>query len=225
MELTAAAQWLNEFFGGFDHSILQFYHNLAEVADPFVRPLMEFLSIIGDNGYFCFALALILCLFKKTRRAGVTIVFAVGIGALITNITLKELIARPRPFVSEYTEWWHFVGAPAEGEFSFPSGHVTAAMSGMTALSICFFRRFKWIVAPAAVYVILMGAARNYLMVHYPSDVLAAMLVGAVAGTAAFFLIAFVFRFFEKHRNVRLFAFGLDFDLIDLFRKKKKTTE
>jgi len=134
MELTAFAQWLNTAFAEFDHAILSFYHTAAVKGDAFLRPLMNFFSLIGDNGYFCFALAAVLLCFPKTRRIGVGILFAIACGALLTNVTIKNLVARPRPFQNGYAEWWVFVGAPAEGEFSFPSGHVTAAMACMTAV-------------------------------------------------------------------------------------------
>ena len=92
-----------------------------------------------------FLLALCLMCFSKTRPLGVCIFGAVCCGALITNILLKDAVARPRPFetLAVYREWWQFIGSPAEDGFSFPSGHVTAAAAGMSA--ICFLRGKRWI--------------------------------------------------------------------------------
>ena len=228
MELTAFAEWLNTAFAGFDYSILEFYHNLATVAAAVVTPIMDFLSIIGDNGYFSFALAFVLMLFKKTRKCGVAVLFAIGFGALITNITLKELIARPRPFqsgVEDFKLWWEYVGSSQVSEFSFPSGHVTAAMASMSALCLFLRRRTLWLIAPASAYVILMMAARNYLMVHYPTDVIAGLISGSVGAVAAYFTVTGIFKLIEKKKDSRFFSFILNFDVCDIIKRKSPKSE
>ena len=223
MELTAVAQWLNTTFAGFDFSILEFYHNAALRANFILEPIMDFFSIIGDNGYFSFVLAFVLMLFKKTRKAGVCVLFSIGFGALITNITLKELIARPRPFqsgVKEFLDWWQYAGSSEVSEFSFPSGHVTAAMASMTGLCLSVKGKWRWLIAPASVYVVIMMMARNYLMVHYPTDVIAGVIVGAIGAVAAFFTVKGIFALIEKLSDKKFFGFVLNFDILDLFRKK-----
>ena len=224
MELTAFAQWLNTAFAGFDYAILNFFHQLAVRADPIVRPLMQFLSFIGDDGIFCFFLAAIFFLFPKTRRAGVCLLIAIAIGAIFTNLTLKELIARPRPFNADSTfrAWWETVGSPKQGELSFPSGHVTSAAACMTAVCLCL--RKKWYVLCSAVlYVLLMGAARNYLMVHYPTDVIGGMIVGAAAGILAFFLIRALWHLMEKHIDNSFCRFMLQADVRACKKKKERS--
>lgn len=223
MELTAFASWLNTTFASFDFSVLEFYHNAALKANFILEPIMDFFSIIGDNGYFSFLLAFVLMLFKKTRKAGVCVLFSIGFGALITNITLKELIARPRPFqsgVEEFLEWWKYTGSSEVSEFSFPSGHVTAAMASMTGLCLSVKGKWRWLIAPASMYVIIMMVARNYLMVHYPTDVIAGVIVGTVGALAAFFAVKGIFILLEKLSDKKFFGFVLNFDIIDLFRKK-----
>ena len=158
------ANWINEAFFGFDYAILQFCHNLAESAGGILGPIMELLAFIGDNGYFSFALALILLLFPKTRKCGVCMILAVGVGALFTNVAIKNIVARPRPYASgveAFNEWWQFAGAHIESEFSFPSGHTTAAVAPMLAICLCFFKKHKWIVAPTAFYAVLMGFSQR----------------------------------------------------------------
>ena len=112
-----------------------------------------------------------------------------------------------------FRQWWVFVGAPVEDGFSFPSGHVTACTAGMTAISL--MKGKKW-VAPSVIIVILMGISRNYLMAHYPSDVLCAMVIGAFSGFVAWVITRLIFRFLEEHDHVPLFALALDFDLGEL---------
>lgn len=198
-----------------DSFILSFYHSLAESAGVVLTPLMKLITLVGEKGILMFLLAAVLLLFPKTRRAGVCIFGAVCCGALITNIILKDAVARLRPFEAEaiFNEWWQFVGSPAEDGFSFPSGHVTAAMSGMLAL--CLTRGKKWI-APSVIYVLLMAVSRNYLMAHYPSDVVAAILVGAFSAVIAYMITNLIFAFLEKRKENKFFAFLLDFEPIKL---------
>lgn len=215
MELSAAAQGLNDFFFGYDSALLTALHGAAEGVGVVLTPLMKFITLLGEKGLVFFLLALVFLCFARTRDLGVCIFGAVCCGALITNIILKDSIARPRPFetVEQFRQWWVFVGAPMEDGFSFPSGHVTACAAGMTAISL--MKGKKWI-APSVVIVLLMGISRNYLMAHYPSDVLCAMLIGLFSGFVAWVITRLIFRFLEEHDHVPFFALALDFDLGEL---------
>jgi undecaprenyl-diphosphatase len=198
MSLTAEALWLNSFFSGYDTAILSFAHRMAELAGSVLTPLNRIITLLGEKGILFFLLAVALMLFPRYRRTGVCIFGAVCCGALITNILLKDAIARPRPFetVDQFREWWQFVGAPAEDGFSFPSGHVTAAAAGVTGL--CLMRGKRWFI-PGAIWVLLMMFSRNYLMAHYPSDVLFALLIGVFSGFVAALITQLIFRFLENH--------------------------
>ena len=198
MSLTAEALWLNSFFSGYDMAILSFAHRMAELAGSVLTPLNRIITFLGEKGILFFLLAVVLMLFPRYRRTGVCIFGAVCCGALITNIILKDQISRPRPFetVDQFRQWWQFVGAPAEDGFSFPSGHVTAAAAGVTGL--CLMRGKRWFI-PGAIWVLLMMFSRNYLMAHYPSDVLFALLIGVFSGFVAALITQLIFRFLENH--------------------------
>ena len=219
------AQWLNTVFASFDYAILNFFHTLCESAGAIFTPLAEIFAIIGDNGYFSFLIALILLCFPKTRKCGACIILAVGFGALFTNIAIKNIVARPRPYASEiqaFADWWKAAGAHLESEFSFPSGHTTAAMASMTALCLSIGKSRKWLIAPAALYVLVMGASRNYLVVHYPTDVIAGIIVGAAGAIIAFFVANAIWKLIEKHSDSKFWSFVLNFDVRSIFKKKNK---
>ena len=215
MELTASAQWLNQFFFGYDSAILGALHSLADSAGTVLTPLMKLITLLGEKGLVFFILAVVFACFARTRDLGVCIFGAVCCGALITNIILKDTVARPRPFetVEQFRQWWQFVGAPAEDGFSFPSGHVTAAAAGMTAISL--IRGKKWVL-PSALIVVLMGISRNYLMAHYPSDVLAAIIIGTASGFIAWGITKLIFAFLRSHEDVPLFELMLELDVREL---------
>ena len=180
---------MNTVFSGFDYGILRALHELAQITEGSLSPAFEVISLISEKGIGMFLLGIILFCFKKTRKAGFCVFAAVCCGAVITNIVLKDMVGRARPFlaiaVQDYGQWWAFVGSPAESGFSFPSGHATAAMATMTALFLSFSKQRSW---PLFGFVLLMGVSRCYLMVHYPSDILGGILAGAVAALLSFYI-------------------------------------
>ncbi len=222
--MTSAATWLNTFFADFDFAILEFYHLLATYASSILTPICDFLAVIGDGALACIVLAAILILFPKTRKAGLCVLLSVSIGALITNVAVKNIVARPRPYVSDiaqFNKWWEYVGAHIESEFSFPSGHTTAAMAGAVGLCLGYDKGRKWwIFLASAIYVILMGGSRNYLMVHYPTDVVAGMIAGAIGGVIAYFWIKFLYKGFEGNKDSKICSFILNADIQTLFFKR-----
>ena len=200
MEMTAAASWLTDAFSGIDLGILSLMHTFAEHAGGLLTPLCKLITLLGEKGILFFLLSLALMCFARTRPLGVCIFGAVCCGALITNILLKDWVARPRPFetLAVYRDWWRAIGSPAEDSFSFPSGHVTAAAAGMGA--ICFMRGRRWI-WPAAGVVLVMMFARNYLMAHFPSDVIAAVLIGVFSAWVAYLITMQIFAFFSTRKK------------------------
>ena len=185
MQITAAALWLNTSFAAFDQSITLLVHRLYTMAGGFFTPFFEFISLLGKGGIFLVLLSLALMLYRPTRRFGTAMLFGVAIGALFTNVFLKVAIARPRPYADEsgiFYQLWLLVGQNVESDMSFPSGHTTAAFSTMTALFLMGNKKYSW---TAFIFAFLMGLARIYLVVHYPSDVLAGALIGILAGWLA----------------------------------------
>lgn len=158
-----------------------------------------------------FLLAVVLMLFPRTRKTGLCIFGAVCCGALITNIILKDWICRLRPFEGSelFRSFWQAIGSPAEEGFSFPSGHATAAAAGCLALVLERGRRF---VLPGALYVGLMCLSRNYLMAHYPSDVLVGVLVGCFSALVAHWIASAIFAALRRRRKQPLCRFLLYYD-------------
>lgn len=220
MELTAAAEWLNTTFSGFDHAILNILHEFALLTHGNLNWLFKFISLFAEKGLSLILLSIFLMLFKKTRKFGICMFGAIGAGAIITNFILKDMVARPRPYMStilEYKDWWQYAGSVTENDFSFPSGHTTAMTAAM--MSLIFMAKTKnkyW----CFLFIILMGISRNYLMVHYPSDVIGGMLSGLIGATIAYFITLLIYKILDKYKDVKLFNFIKNFDIINAMKKK-----
>ena len=154
--MSQFAQWLDHALYDFDHLFLSFFHWLYEVGDGFFTPFFSFITFFCNGGWSMLAMGAILLVFPKTRKAGFAVLLGVAFGGLITNQTIKPLVLRYRPFQTweEYRLWWEAVGGLEVGEFSFPSGHTTSAMAGITALVIS--HRKKWMPL-SFIFVVLMG--------------------------------------------------------------------
>ncbi len=159
-------------------SVLLWLQN--SIRTPWLDALFSFYTKLGDAGLVFLLASLVLLLLPKTRKMGLCTLLALGIGALCTNVILKHLVARPRP-------WLDVAGLiPLVDERdpnSFPSGHTCAAFAFASAGLWSF--PAKWIKALTLGFAALMGFSRLYVGVHYPSDVFAGAMVGLFAGWAA----------------------------------------
>ena len=64
-----------------------------------------------------------------------------------------------------------------------------------------------------------MGASHNYIMVHYPSDILGGIIAGAIGAIVAFLFINLIYKNFEKNKDNPVSKFMLNADVRNLFIK------
>ncbi len=212
-------EFLNTTFSAFDGGIFRIMNNLAESAGSIFTPIFKIITLMGEKGLIFFVAAIVLMLFAKTRKLGVCMFGAVACGAILTNLILKDIIARPRPFEEslEFAGFWNFVGSPKEEGFSFPSGHVTATTAAMTALFILCNKKWSWV---GFIGVLIMGVSRIYLIAHYTTDVIAGILVGLIAGILAWIITKILYRIINKYSHKKFFSFVLYSDIKNIFKKK-----
>ena len=135
-------------------------------------------KIAGSDGQFWVVIALLLLIFKRTRRAGVAVLIAyVGV-FLLGQYGLKNLISRPRPCQID-TAFPLLVSRPSSS--SFPSTHSAWVFGGATAI----FLQHKKAGIAAYVAAVLIGFSRLYLFLHFPTDVLFGAAMGVALGFAA----------------------------------------
>lgn len=136
-------------------------------------------TTLGDMGLCWLAVSVVMLCFGKTRKAGAAGLLALLLGFLCTNIILKPLVCRTRP-------WLVVEGLTAlvaeHDPHSFPSGHTCASFAAALAWRPHLSKRWA---NTALVCAVLMGFSRLYVGVHFPTDVFAGAVIGCLCGWLA----------------------------------------
>ena len=175
------------FFGmlaeSFDLPILDWIQ--ANLQSPFLDFIMPWITVLGDAGIFWIACSLILMFIPKYRKIGFSMAAALLMGVVICNMIMKPGFARIRPYDYQI----QFLGRTWEDllvtgkllvetphDYSFPSGHTIASFEA----SIAILLGNKKLGIPAVILAVLIAFSRMYLYVHYPTDVIASILLGSL---------------------------------------------
>ena len=115
----------------------------------------------------------------------VAIVAAVGLSDFIASGILKDLVARPRPTrVPELEGVLHLVNGYKSGQYGFVSSHAANTMACGLLFSLIW--RKKIATVGLMLWVAVNCYSRMYLGVHYPSDILGGLIVGALMAVVAY---------------------------------------
>lgn len=154
-----------------DRNILDFIQR--NMRNSFVDSIMPFITALGDAGIVWIILCIILLITKKYRKAGIVCALSLIITAILGEGIIKNIIQRARPFMSD-ENLVLLIAKPKT--FSFPSGHTASSFAAAAALAGYIKPYGKLFFIPAA----LIAFSRLYLYVHFPSDVIAGIILGIV---------------------------------------------
>ncbi len=176
---------LNSLAVSFDLPILDWI--AANLYCPFLDAVMPIITLFGDDGIFWIAVAVLLALTKKYRKAGLSMGLAMAMGLLVCNVTMKPLIMRPRPYDFQLDVFGKEIPLLVDRmhDYSFPSGHTIASFEACTALML----HDKKLGIPATVLAVLIAFSRLYLYVHYPTDVIFSVFAGILFGVLATWIV------------------------------------
>jgi undecaprenyl-diphosphatase len=137
---------------------------------------------------------LVVLLMLRDRRGALQLL-AASVGAGILTIVTKDIIERIRP-----PEAQRLIVVSG---FSYPSGHSLSTAALYLTIAIIASRHIERSGAKTVIFlavsavVIMVGASRIYLGVHYATDVASGFSLGA----AWALLLAGVFSLFDPHRS------------------------
>ena len=180
---------------------LQILHWFESLHNPVTDPIMYAITCLGNAGIFWILLCavfLFIPVFKKDRKLGLSMAIALILSLIMCNGIMKNLLARIRPFNADPTFENLYGIFNGIKDWSFPSGHTSASFAA--ALAIILWDRKKGI--PAVILAALIAVSRLYLTVHYPTDVLASLLLGSLYGVIGYFITKLIMKKSEKARKV-----------------------
>ncbi|WP_053955697.1 phosphatase PAP2 family protein [Inediibacterium massiliense] len=163
--------WIQEFDMNVLHNI--HYYTQNHIFDK----IMPWITFLGDKGLVWIIFCILLLLSKKYRKVGCLALCALVISSVLGEGIFKHLFKRPRPFL-QLPNLQLLISKPTT--YSFPSGHTSSsfAVAGVLFNKLKRFRKTILFIA------FLIAFSRLYLFVHYPSDVLAGVVLGV--GSAMF---------------------------------------
>ena len=164
-------------------------YTINSLHNEILDKIMILITSLGNSGFIWILIDIILTLKEKTRKCGILMLVSMFIGVIIGNIFIKNLVARQRPcWIDENIKL--LIKCPKD--YSFPSGHTMASFAASTI--IWLYNKKIGIITICLSF--LIAFSRMYLFVHFPTDVIAGMLLGI----AIALLVYYSYKKFERYQ-------------------------
>ena len=152
---------------------------IQELRTDWLTAFFTTVTHLGDGGILWILAGVVLLIPKKTRKAGIAVLAALVLSALVVNLLLKPIVARIRPY--EVVEGLRLLVDPAH-DHSFPSGHSSSSMAAATAMFKALPHRMRLLRWGVMVLGVLICISRLYIGIHYPTDILCGAALGVLFG-------------------------------------------
>lgn len=144
--------------------------SLQQYQSPTLDVFFNLITATGEETFYIVIASIVLWCWNKQLAHRVGFAF---LTSTVVNPTLKELFAIDRPIGVDGVDSQRL--HTAEG-YSFPSGHTQGATSFWFAMAVGIKNNLLW--AFAIVMIALVAVSRLYLGVHWPTDVIAGIVIG-----------------------------------------------
>ena len=148
-----------------------------------IRRFFIIVSRLG-NGVFWYALMILLPLWygRDALQASLHMLFVGSVGVALYKY-LKAHLVRQRPYV---LHGGIILGTAPLDLYSFPSGHTLHAVA-FSAVLLSYCPHLAWLVLP---FTVLVAMSRVILGLHYPTDVCAGAVIGALLAWGSFIVLS-----------------------------------
>lgn len=164
----------------FDNYIL--FTISRRIRNRYLDKVMPIITSLGNLGIVWIMIAGVLMINEQHRLIGGVVILTLIISTLIGEGIIKHIVRRARP--CSYKESMHLlIDKPLS--YSFPSGHTLSSFAVAEVLS-AYFEQFRIIFLAIA---FLIALSRIYLYVHYPTDVIAGIIIGIVCSKIVFIIL------------------------------------
>ena len=163
---------------------------INNLHNPILDKIMIAITSLGNAGLLWIGIAVGLLFVKKTRKCGILMLISLTLGLIIGNGVLKNVIARARPcWIDENIK----LLIPRPEDYSFPSGHTLASFE---AAVMIYLHNKKWGII-SLILAVAIAFSRMYLFVHFPTDILAGIILGTGISIAVYYG-------YKKIKNVKV---------------------
>lgn len=162
---------------------------MKHTQNKYLDIAMPVVTILGNLGAVWIVMAIALLLDKSYRMVGSMVLITLIISTIIGEVMVKHLVRRSRPCIAK-NDIRLLITKPTS--YSFPSGHTLSSFAVAGVLST-YFTEYRLIFIGIA---LLIALSRMYLYVHYPTDVIAGIILGLLCSKLVF--IIFEQGYFQK---------------------------
>lgn len=171
---------IGEKINEFDNYGLVFIQKYLQ--NKYLDIIMKTMSFMGNLGIIWIIIAIPLIFGKSYRVIGVLVILTLIISTILGEGIVKHIVRRVRP-CNKQDNFSLLISKPTS--YSFPSGHTLSSFSVAEMLSM-YFEQYKFLFMSVAV---LIALSRLYLCVHYPTDVIAASIMGVLCSKIIFIIL------------------------------------
>ena len=176
-----------------DIDYLLVLQRFRERINDVLTPFMELVSIFAISFLILIPAFIYWC---KDKRVGLYVLSSYALSSVLTVI-IKLTACVYRPWIRDSRIIPAGNAVRSATGYSFPSGHTSNAASIYGCLALKSQKKHRWISFICLFMILLTAFSRNYLGVHTPQDVLAAILLGA----AVVFAISKLFAYLSAHKE------------------------